>query len=283
MRRRGRSPGVVPMSMVTAPGATTLGPATEAEVIRFFAGVSSLLPAPPSTVVAPQDLEAFLTAAGEVIVRAEARQRIEDRTQASRFNVFGLIEPDENKLSDIIADLLDPEGAHGQGVLFLRKFLEKLGLHQSSPTCRRVVVQREAPTHGIKLFRRRLDVMVDADAMVVIENKVDSAEQTDQVKDYLDHLAYCTKDNGRRGVLVYLTPNGRQPESLSAQNLQEQVERGRLACWSYQAELRQWLESCRRACEAEKIRHFLADFIAYIETDLKREPEPDEMEETDES
>ena len=127
-----------------------------------------------------------------------------------------------------------------------------------------------------------LDVLVDADAMVAIENKVDSAEQTDQVKDYLEHLAYCTKGDNRRGVLVYLTPNGRNPESLSVRKRAEHVEGGRLCCWSYQTELREWLESCIRACEAERIRHFLGDFVRYIETDLKREPEPEEIEDDDE-
>jgi hypothetical protein len=32
---------------------------------------------------------------------------------ATGFNVFHLIEPDENKLSDILAGLLDPKGSHG--------------------------------------------------------------------------------------------------------------------------------------------------------------------------
>lgn len=255
---------------------------TSDELVGFFAGVGSLLAPSEPTSISAHDIETFFTDSAQVIERAESARRVRDRTEASRFNVFKMIEPDENKLSDIIADLLNPNGTHGQGDLFLRLFFQKLGLPQSAPAARLVVVQREAPTHGIKLFRRRLDVLVDADALVAIENKVDSSEQADQVKDYLDHLAYCTKQDGRKGVLVYLTPNGRNPESLSARKREEQMEQGRLCCWSYQEELKDWLASCIRACEAEKIRHFLNDFACYIETDLKREPEREVLEEEDE-
>jgi hypothetical protein len=58
----------------------------------------------------------------------QARGAIEEfeRKQAGRFNVFAFIEPDENRLSDILADLLDPRGSHGQGDGFLRLFADKL-------------------------------------------------------------------------------------------------------------------------------------------------------------
>ena len=36
--------------------------------------------------------------------------------------------PDENKISDILRDLLDPKGPHGQGCVFLDMFLRQLDL-----------------------------------------------------------------------------------------------------------------------------------------------------------
>src|ERR1035441_3218191 len=42
---------------------------------------------------------------------------------ARDFNVFYYIEPDENKLSRVIKDLLSPDGTHGQGTVFLDQFL----------------------------------------------------------------------------------------------------------------------------------------------------------------
>jgi len=41
---------------------------------------------------------------------------------APRFNCFDFINPDENKLSEVLAELLDPKGTHAQGDVFLRLF-----------------------------------------------------------------------------------------------------------------------------------------------------------------
>ena len=220
----------------------------------------------------------FFSAAGHVIKATEAQQRKADRLQASRFNVFDLIEPDENKLSDILADLLDPQGRHGQGDRFLRLLFDRIGLDDAELSTAQAKIQRAAPTHGIQKYRRRLDVLIDAGVLVAIENKVDSWEQPEQVKDYLEHLRECSRDRVIPGRLIYLTPNGRRPESLSPSACREEEEQQRLFCWSYQKDLRQWLEACRAACQAEKIRWFITDFITYIETKLLRESERDEGE-----
>ena len=55
----------------------------------------------------------------------QIQKREIDRHLASNFNVFDYIVPnrDENRLSDIIANLLDPRGSHGQRDIFLRQFL----------------------------------------------------------------------------------------------------------------------------------------------------------------
>ena len=98
----------------------------------------------------------------------------------------------------------------------------------------------------------------------------------------MGHLREFTKGWSTQAVLVYLTPNGRRPTSLPRPTVEKLQEDATLYCWSYQKELRAWLEECRRNCEAEKIRDFLSDFIAYIESDLKRESESDEETATDE-
>ena len=71
-------------------------------------------------------LESFFASASELLEKAEKRQHHIDKRQATAFNVFDLIEPKENKLSDILADMLDPKGDHGQGELFLRLLLERI-------------------------------------------------------------------------------------------------------------------------------------------------------------
>ena len=252
------------------------------ELERFFVQIGTrlekaeprLAPRESRTLVSQAELRPFFASVSHRAERAEVQQRRLDKRQATGFNVFDLIEPDENKLSDILADLLDPKGSHGQGDLFLRLFIQHLDLGVGAKLTRDAKAHREAPTHGILKFRRRMDVLVDAGVLLAIENKVNSSEQQDQVKDYLEHLRYCTQRSHRRGILIYLTPDGRRPESLERASFNEAEADGSLRCWSYQVQLRAWLEQCRSQCAALKIRVFLSDFIAYIESAMHREPEP---------
>jgi hypothetical protein len=219
------------------------------------------------------DLERFFADVHYRVHLAERLQCQLDVRLATRFNVFDLIEPDENKLSDVLAFLLNPKGAHGQSDLFLRMLFKRVGLGSDANLTKDGTVQREAPTHRILQYRRRMDVLVEAGALLAIENKVDSLEQPEQVKDYLAHLDKCTRDSRVQSTLIYLTRDGSSPESLGPAALKQHQASGRLQCWSYQDQLRPWLEDCRRDCEAQRIRDFLSDFIAYIESDLKRESE----------
>jgi PD-(D/E)XK nuclease superfamily len=267
-------------------GATVSSPAARsstrqlvkrAQLVRFFADIGSRMERAQTnsvygtshTLVVRPKLEHFFSSVNHRVELAEMQQRRIDKRRATGFNVFHLIEPDENKLSDILADLLDPKGDHGQGDLFLRLLFKQLGLRLDTNLTKNVTVQREAPTHGILKYRRRMDVFVEGGVLLAIENKMDSLEQRDQVRDYMQHLQQCARS--RQVTLIYLTPDGRLPKSLQPSVIEQEQSICRLHCWSYQRQLRVWLESCRRDCEAQKIRHFLSDFIVYIESALKRE------------
>lgn len=49
-----------------------------------------------------------------------------NRLLAQRFNLVDFLQPDEYRLSELTALLLDPAGSHGQGQAFLRQFLSRL-------------------------------------------------------------------------------------------------------------------------------------------------------------
>src|ERR1051326_6217455 len=104
-----------------------------------------------------------------------------DIYEATRFNTFDYIDPDENKLSDIIHDLLDPAGNHGQGVTFLAAFLETAqapaGLIRAP-----FRVKREDCTLYCARFQRRIDITVDLNGFAVgIENKPWAYEGEEQL------------------------------------------------------------------------------------------------------
>lgn len=253
---------------------------TRAKLQKFFARVSPMAASHAAALatIDQSELATYFSTLGHHIGHAARQQEQFDRVKATKFNVFGLIEPDENKLSDIIANLLDSAGNHGQGALFLRLFLKRLKLEHFGNNFTNARVRREAPTTGIKKYRRRMDVLVEAGVVVAIENKVDSLEQKDQVSDYLKHLGSMAGES-RRAVLVYLTPNGRTPTSLSVEEVQNHIDRGTLCNWSYHTELRAWLDQCRVECRAKRIQFFLADFVGYIESHLRGKPETEEDEE----
>ncbi len=138
--------------------------------------------------VQPDELKRFFS---DLDFRLEIQNKSKsqlDRHLASEFSVFEFIKPDENRLSDILKMLLDPRGAHGQQDLFLKLFLDRLG-RTSEPNVRDTKVVREALTNKIGSFLRRIDILVTSDRLAMaIENKVDSGEQQDQLRDYHDHI-----------------------------------------------------------------------------------------------
>ena len=241
-----------------------------AELRVFFADAERRLlmagPAAPRAGIA--ELRQFFCDAEFRLKLAIASQREIDRKLATAFNVFHLIEPDENKLSDILADLLNPAGKHGQGDLFLRRLFAQLGLNPARNLTDITTVRREAPTGSIAKYRRRIDILVDAGALIGIENKVDAGEQPDQAKDYLEYLRRSARQRNVDGALIYLSPARTRPSSVADADAGSVPPRVTLRCWSYQKEIRDWLRDCRGCCEAPKIRDFLSDFTDYIESTL---------------
>lgn len=183
---------------------------------------------------------------------------------SSRFNIFNFIEPDENRLSDIIATLLNPRGEHGQGDIFLREFL-KIVCRKESSASGSVAVHREDFTTFLKSNRRRMDVLVEMeDFALAIENKPWAREQEEQVGDYVGHL----QRRYSQFIIVFLSPTGCDPTSLPEKKMKELKSTGKLVCAAYNGHLRDWLGRCVKECSSEKIRWFLRDFITFIEKEF---------------
>ena len=219
-----------------------------------------------------------------------------DRKLAHRFNVLSYLRDDELGLSRIIADLLNPQARHGQGVLFLECLLNLLkgrfevGGHFDEQSS--VTVKRERSTKD----KRRLDISVEIEAAgdkycLAIENKPYARDQENQVKDYLEFL----KDKyPERFLLIYLSPTGAGPSECSITRKDLEQWEGRFAIMPYalgrygtaqadeseqadeakpketeqedelkdfriQSSLADWLGDCRKNCEVERLRWFLSD------------------------
>ena len=204
-----------------------------------------------------------------------------DRQLARPFNALDYLRTDELGLSRIVADLLDPQGKHCQGAIFLKLLLDSLGFDvQDRLDAARVVVEK-----AIK-GDRRLDVWVDINGeyCLAIENKPYTGDQSNQVKDYLDWLK---SEYQQKFMLIYLSPKGEPPSADSVEpaflsELGRTLERDDFFrimpyhkiqdsddeedVWEDEFDrcrlgfsLADWLADGRRNCDVERLRWFLRE------------------------
>lgn len=69
----------------------------------------------------------FFAALSTRVAGARAVELELDRMLARSFNALDYLRTDEHGLSKVVADLIDPSSAHGQGSTFLERFMEMAG------------------------------------------------------------------------------------------------------------------------------------------------------------
>jgi hypothetical protein len=204
----------------------------------------------------------FFGQAGASLASHRAAQRARDRVEASQFNLFEWIKLDENCLSDIFADLLDPQvGIHGQGTIFLEHLL-RIGGVPCLEGLEQAEAWREETTGLIVNPLRRIDILVRLPQFGIgIENRPWAADEEDQVADYVEQMR---RSYGKRFLFLYWSGDGRPPTSLPQQERERLERQNQLRVWGYHRELRDWLETSRRDCQSEKVGWFLDDLLSYL-------------------
>ncbi len=125
----------------------------------------------------------------------------------------------ERRHSDFLAFLLDPSQKHSLDDLFLKRVLQTiLGRTGLGPSGLRPVHVELMDLTGTSVQREshHTDILCINDAnrlAVVIENKIDSVDHDDQLKNYYDIVKKNHPDYTR--VLIYLTPSGDAPSQGS--------------------------------------------------------------------
>ncbi|RUM49916.1 MAG: hypothetical protein DSY47_02775 [Hydrogenothermus sp.] len=188
-----------------------------------------------------------------------------DRYLSTDFNLIEIIQPDENKISDVIKLLLEPDGVHGQGVLFLKIFLKKLEGFTNKDIFidfSKVEIEREKTTSLLKdKENRRIDLLIKSDSYVIgIENKPWAGEQENQLEDYFNYLKELS--GSKEFLLIYLHGFGEKPKSISEKTVEKNSDK--FLFTSYRKFLIPWLNDCYKECESQKVRFFLKDFKEWI-------------------
>ncbi|MDD0984039.1 PD-(D/E)XK nuclease family protein [Pseudomonas shahriarae] len=187
----------------------------------------------------------LLDQAGGLVREAKAKLA----ASGELFNLFTItrIERAEvNTHSAMIAELLNPEGRHGQGVHFLELFLSTMGFeHECSLIEARVKKEQAFAGYG------RVDVVIHLrDHLILLENKIDAPDGNRQLKRYDD----IGKASGKKWQLWYLTKKGTDAHASSHRD----VSYRRL---SYQEHILDWLEQCvTSSSETLALQHALIQY-----------------------
>jgi hypothetical protein len=109
---------------------------------------------------------------------------------------------------------------------------------------------------------RRIDILVELPRFgIAIENKPWASDQADQVADYVEHMR---RRHGEQFLFFYWSGHGGAPSSIKPGEREKLERAGRLHVWSYQREVREWLEASRQGCQAQKVDWFLKDLLGYL-------------------
>ena len=201
-----------------------------------------------------------------------------NKKYAPDFNIFCLGTKEfkniEQVHQDFIAELLDPNGSHGQGSLFLKHFFN---ICQNLKTASGSEDFPELPKNIEKfswyvekeyqISSGRIDVVIrsiDARVLIAIEIKIADNEQKDQLERYSNFLERQNSYN--RTALVYLTPNG--TESKTAGNHPYYP-------MSFKTDILTWISECKEQIDCPKITvifdHYLEALKLLGDKSMKKE------------
>ena len=129
---------------------------------------------------------------------------IPPRSPLSDYNIFNILEITSKEviICLFLADLLNPEGQHGCGILFLKSFVQQiLKIYSMSD----LLLSRTDVTKEFVIDNeRRIDIVIQNSRFFIpIEVKIYAGEQEGQCYDYFQYV--------RNARLVYLTRFGDAP------------------------------------------------------------------------
>jgi len=199
----------------------------------------------------------FLTTVGLTQRSFQRARAVYSKQVAPEFDWVSIFDPDEIKLSKVLGWMLDPQGSHCQGPLFLELFLEHCGLDWSAAEVESAVIHLEYP-----FSEGRFDILITNEASkrrVVIENKPFASDGYRQLERYLAFI-------GEEGVVLYLPGTSeRLPSGLSiSRELREKHKASNhLVEESWTGLIPLFIE-CGKVAQAPRVRDFIAELPRYI-------------------
>lgn len=192
------------------------------------------------------------------------RIREEERRCAHRFNIFealGIERKEELLHTQLLAHLLNPEAAHGQGCVFLDNFFGVAREHQDfKPPLMPIDKLAWRVRPEVPVENGQLDLLIECawpPYVLVIENKVDAGEQPRQLQRYSEWMKTHRKSYERQ--LIFLTPEGRDSVSSGG---------APYIRMSYKKDIAEFLKRSFDQVKALPVRNVLRQYLAVVK-DLK--------------
>ena len=165
--------------------------------------------------------EKILSSLSDLVVNCPELTEIE--SLLSQFNLFRVLKFEEGEIrhSNVLSWLLDPDESHGLGDLFLRRFLmlvlndSESGLRELDPVgidsaeFRSVEVLREWSHIDIAIKFQLVDEN-EEDWVVVIENKINSKQHSDQLTRYRKVVESAFAEDKK--LFILLSKNEEEPD-----------------------------------------------------------------------
>lgn len=210
------------------------------------------------------------------------------KIEGIEFNSFNLIHSvfgiSETKHTKLLAFFLDPEESHGQGKLFLNKFLEKIdGLQLNHPIDQykwRVTTE----DRNADIVIKAISIIGSEKISIVIENKSNEAvDQHNQLYRYwYEHIyGFFDRDleksqDRSKCRIIYLTSGYTdkfvseisilKPDFIKLEYPIINKEKGFITNWTYFEDIKSWLRDCINAeslHEKHRLKLYIEDYLQF--------------------
>jgi len=189
-------------------------------------------------------------------------QRELEEIRGEKFNVFSILSmesKEDGTHSAFIGELLDPNGSHMMGAIFLEQFLKTIQ-HGDNIAAASATVTREVYIGKVDIEKRaggRIDILIkdNTGKTICIENKIYAGDQQFQIKRYVNY-------NKKKNRVYYLTLMGDEASKKSKGDLSSKTD---FKCLSYSNDIIDWLEACQmRAVSKPIIRESIRQYILLL-------------------
>jgi hypothetical protein len=219
------------------------------------------------------NMEDFVT----LIKNAEDTSTVTEKKDAPDFNIFHILRFEHKEVathSAFLAHLLKSDGFHGQGQLFIDKFLKKIGI-EDVPKPWSVSIEKSAGYNNDKNEVRlgRMDIVLSNEkSAIVIENKIYHGDEPYQLWRYAKWIektyGYGSINDKQHFRILYLSPRVTRPSAISISKLFKddplKLEMDDILCWTYKRDIVDWLSECREYIEALSVRSVIEQYIRMI-------------------